>query len=242
VARVTVRIALYDDKEEIRNCYFLTGFHGVGLTGYITVNHIVKSLHARPIGYVETQHQPALVSIADERISFPFELLRHDDIIILFPRVQPKRSEVGEFAREVVRWVTANEIKEAVLVGGLDNRFKEGAESIRCVPTRPSLDKAKALKIPLLEESLFVTGPLALMLAYFEMKAFPAIALLPYSERGRPDPRAASLAVKQINDLFSLNIDVFELINDAKRIEDEVTKMIDGQRERTGRDSQAMYT
>jgi uncharacterized protein len=239
---VSVRIALYDESEKIKNCYFLTGFHGVGLTGYITINHIVKSLHARPIGYIETPHQPALVSLVDGRISFPFEIFRHDDIVILFPRVQPKQSEVREFSREVTNWVTRNQMREAILIGGLDNRFKQGNEPIRCVPTKSSVEKAKTLKMPLLEETLFVTGPLALMLTYFEMKNFPAIALLPYSERGRPDPRAAALAVQQINNLFALNIDVFELNNDAKRIEDEVTKMLDGQKEKTGNDSQTMYT
>lgn len=239
---MAVRIALYDESENVENCYFLTGFHGVGLTGYITINHIVKSLRARPIGYVETQHQPALVSIVEERISFPFELFRHGDIVILFPRVQPKQSEVRDFSREVANWVTKNRMREAVLIGGLDNRFKQGDYPIRCVPTRPSVEKAKALKIPLLEESLFVTGPLALMLTYLEMKNFPAIALLPYSERGRPDPRAAALAVQQVNGLLKLDIDVFELNNDAKRIEDEVTKIINGQKEKTGNDSQTMYT
>jgi uncharacterized protein len=80
------------------------------------------------------------------------------------------------------------------------------------------------------------------MLTYFEMKSFPAIAFLPYSERGRPDPRAAALAVKQLNTMFSLDVDVFELINDAKRIEEEVTKIMEGQKEKPGYDSQTMYT
>lgn len=238
---MTIKIVV-DDKEEIENCYFVTGFHGVGLTGYITVNHLVKSLHARPIGYVETQYQPALISLAGERISFPFEIYRHNDIIILFPRLQPKRSEVREFTHEVVSWVTEKKFKEAILIGGLDNRFKHGDDDMRCVPTRPSLEETKTRNIPLLEEALFVTGPLALMLTYFEMKSFPAIALLPYSERGRPDPRAAALAVKQINAIFSLGVDVFELINDAKRIEEEVTKIMEGQKEKTGYNPLTMYT
>lgn len=238
---MTIKIVI-DDKEEIENCYFVTGFHGVGLTGYIAVNHLVKSLHARPIGYIETQYQPALISLAGERISFPFEIYRHDSIIILFPRLQPKRSEVREFAHEVVKWVTERKFKEAYLIGGLDNRFKNGNDDMRCVPTRPSLDEIKTRKIPLLEESLFVTGPLALMLTYFEMKSFPAVAFLPYSERGRPDPRAAALAVKQLNELLNLDVDVFELINDAKRIEEEVTKVMEGQKEKTGSNPQTMYT
>ena len=231
-----------DDKEEIENCYFVTGFHGVGLTGYIAINHLVKSLHARPIGYVETQHQPALISLSGERISFPFEIYRHDNIIILFPRLQPRRSEVREFTHEVVTWITERKFKEAILIGGLDNRFKNGNDDMRCVPTRSSLEETKTWKIPLLEETLFVTGPLALMLTYFEMKSFPAVAFLPYSERGRPDPRAAALAVKQLNELLNLDVDVFELINDAKRIEDEVTKVMEGQKEKTGYSPQTMYT
>jgi predicted ATP-grasp superfamily ATP-dependent carboligase len=106
-----------DDKEEIENCYFVTGFHGVGLTGYITINHLVKALHARPIGYVETLHQPALISLVGERISFPFEIYRHENIIILFPRIQPKRSEVREFTHELVTWVAERKFKEAILIG-----------------------------------------------------------------------------------------------------------------------------
>jgi uncharacterized protein len=231
-----------DDKEEMENCYFVTGFHGVGLTGYITINHLVKSLHARPIGYIETQYQPALISLTGERISFPFEVYRHDNIIILFPRLQPKRSEVREFTHEVVDWVTEKRFKQAILIGGLDSRFKNGTDDLRCVPTRSSLEETKTRRIPLLEEGLFVTGPLALMLTYFEMKSFPAIALLPYSERGRPDPRAAALAIKQLNELLSLDIDDFELINDAKRIEEEVTKVMEGQKEKTGYNPQTMYT
>jgi uncharacterized protein len=241
VKPVTIRIVI-EDNEELEGCCLVTGFHGVGLTGYITINHIVKSLHARPIGYIETQHQPALISLAGERISFPFEFYRHDDIIILFPRLQPKRSEVRDFTREIVNWVTDGKFKEAILIGGLDNRFKQGNDAMRCVPTRASLEETKKLKVPLLEEALFVTGPLALMLTYFEMKSFPAIAFLPYSERGRPDPRAAALAVKQLNTMFSLDVDVFELINDAKRIEEEVTKIMEDQKEKTGYNSQTMYT
>jgi len=238
---LAIRIVI-DDEEKIEGCCLVTGFHGIGLTGYITINHLVKSLHARPIGYVETQQQPALISLADGRISFPFEFFRHGDIVILFPRFQPKRSEVREFTHEIINWIVKNKFKEAILIGGLDNRFKQENEVMRCVPTRASLERAKSLNVPLLEESLFVTGPLALMLAYSEMKGFPAIAFLPYSERGRPDPRGAALAIKQINTLFNLNVDVFELINDAKRIEDEVTKIIDGQKEKVGLDSQTMYT
>jgi uncharacterized protein len=241
VKLVAINIVV-DDKEEIENCYFVTGFHGVGLTGYITINHLVKSLHARPIGYVETQHQPALISLAAERISFPFEIYRRDNIIILFPRLQPKRSEVREFTREIVTWVTERKFKQAILIGGLDNRFKNGNDDMRCVPTRSSLEETKTWKIPLLEETLFVTGPLALMLTYFEMKSFPAVAFLPYSERGRPDPRAAALAIKQLNELLNLDVDVFELINDAKRIEEEVTKVMEGQKEKTGYSPQTMYT
>jgi uncharacterized protein len=149
---------------------------------------------------------------------------------------------VREFTREIVNWVTDGKFKEAVLIGGLDNRFRQGNDAMRCVPTRASLEETKKLNVPLLEEALFVTGPLALMLTYFEMKSFPAIAFLPYSERGRPDPRAAALAVKQLNTMLSLDVDVFELINDAKRIEEEVTKIMDGQKEKPGYDSQTMYT
>lgn len=43
------------------NCVLITGFHGIGLTGYIAVTHLINTFRAERIGYIETEFMPPLV-------------------------------------------------------------------------------------------------------------------------------------------------------------------------------------
>ena len=71
-----------------------------------------------------------------------------------------------------------------------------------------------------------------LLLAYFEMEEFPALAVLPYGKRDRPDPRAASIAVKQFSRIYDLEVDIAELLKDAQKIEEELEEMLRQQKEK----------
>ncbi|MEM3061886.1 MAG: PAC2 family protein, partial [Candidatus Bathyarchaeia archaeon] len=84
--------------------------------------------------------------------------------------------------------------------------------------------KAKYFDSLTLEPGLFVYGPLAIMLSEFEMRNFPAIAILPYASSSRADPRAATTAIKRISKVYMLDLDTSELEKDAEEIEDEVEK------------------
>src|SRR5213078_4820339 len=74
---------------------------------------------------------------------------------------------------------------------------------------------------PILEPGLLVYGPLAVMLSQFEIHDFPAVAVLPYAEPARADPAAAALAIRKISKTYNYNVDVNDLVKDAKFIERE---------------------
>jgi predicted ATP-grasp superfamily ATP-dependent carboligase len=59
------------------------------------------------------------------------------------------------------------------------------------------------------------------MLSQFEIHDFPAVAVLPYAEPARADPAAAALALRKISKAYKYNVDVNELVKDAKFIERE---------------------
>ena len=56
--------------------------------------------------------------------------------------------------------------------------------------------------------------------------------MLPYAQRGRPDPRAASVAIEVLNQLYNLDVSVEELMRDADTIENEIKQLLERQRER----------
>ena len=171
---------------------------------------------------METDRLPSFVSLEKNRLSLPFEFFKYEDFVIFIPKIQPSQSEINEITKKIVDWVVTNKFSESILIGGLDSKLKDDKNiNLKVVPTK---DFSNAERMgPFLEKGLFITGPLALMLIYFEMMDFPACAILPYCEKSRPDPRAAATAIKTLNNLYSnLNIDVEKLYGDAKQIEEEI--------------------
>jgi len=215
-------------RGKFKDCTLLAGFHGIGETGYIAVSYIVHALKARRVGFIRTANLPAFVTTTRNGLLTPFEIYRRGNLVMVKLEFPPHRNEEAEMARTMASWAVEEKLKEALLVGGLDVGFKNGRHESRIVPTRACMCKAKEFAIPLLEQGLYVYGPLAIMLSEFEASNFPAIAILPYAESSRSDPRAASIAVRAVAKACKLKIDVSDLENYAKVIEadlDQRTKI-----------------
>jgi uncharacterized protein len=122
-------------------------------------------------------------------------------------------------------------LREAVLLGGLDVQFAAKGDEWRCAYTKTYKCPARNFQLPILEEGRGIYGPLALLLGNFELRDFPAIAVLPFAERGRPDPRAASFAIKILNRFYNLTVNTDELMRDAEAIEREIRQLLERQNE-----------
>ncbi|MBD3228420.1 MAG: hypothetical protein GF329_09550 [Candidatus Lokiarchaeota archaeon] len=223
----------------------ITGFHGIGACGFITIRHMVDVLDCKRIGYIETKMLPALVSLENEKLILPFELYTYKKNLLFLPRFQPYRAEQRIITRDLSNWILRNNFKNTYLIGGLDSKFKnENDENVRVVPTAAALKNTKNIEgISLLEKGLFVTGPLALFLTYLEINKFPCITILPYAERERPDPRASAEAIKVINKLCDIDVNTEKLIKDATRIEKELKDVLVQERAEAidSSDSRRMY-
>lgn len=191
---------------------------------------MIDALDVKRIGYMETDLLPSFVSLEKNRLSLPFELFKFKDFVIFLAKIQPAQSEINEITKKLSNWVVTNKLSESILIGGLDSKLKEEDEKLKIVPTKKFSNPERIGSN--LDKGLFVTGPLALMLIYFEMMEFPACAILPYCERERPDPRAAATAIQTLNNLYpNLKIDVEKLYGDAKKIEEEIGSILKQERE-----------
>jgi uncharacterized protein len=176
---------------------------------------------------------PPHVFIGGERLLMPIELYEYGDrFILLFTRLQPHRAEWAPFTEVIANWCVDMEFQEAVLLGGLDMQFAEGDVQYRTAFTSTYRETANKFELPVLEEGRGIYGPLALLLANFQIRDFPAVSILPYAERGRPDPRAASIAIEVFNKLYELDIQTEELMADAEAIEKEIKQLLERQQER----------
>lgn len=224
---MAARVILLREDIDFNGNVLITGFHGIGLTGFIAVKHLVLELGAERIGFIETSNLPPIVSASDHGLLTPFELYKHSRFVFLLTQALPDLEEQSRFSLKIANWVLNCGFMEAVLIGGLNKRFQRSENELyRFLMTSAFKDRHKNLQLPVLEHGLYAYGLLALMLSRFEIRGFPALAVLSYADASRPDPLAAAKAIEFINDLYGLNVDVSKLIMDAQRIEREVQLLL----------------
>ncbi len=212
-------------KNVFKDKIFVTGFHGVGYTGWIALRHLIKEMNGQRIGFIYSVYTPPFVSM-EESIKTPYEFYLAGDFIFFIPNIPFSDKEMTKIPYFLTRYLVRKGIKEAVLIGGLDNRLKEQGIDLKIAMTRKYLKRHKdvfrLLNASKIEEYLYIVGPLATMLSIFEIMSFPALTLLPYADITRPDPRAAAVAVQKIGLLYNVEINVKELLEEEERVLKEI--------------------
>ncbi len=224
-------LANQEGTTQFANSTLITGFYGVGKCGYIAVNHLVKILNAKRAGVILTKELPPFISVKGENLVFPFEIYvaktnSGEKLTLLLPSFEPYKTEQQAFAKAVVEWSKEVNIDEIILIGGLDSRLKKDDTIGRALWTQAYKEQGKDTLLPKFEEGLYLTGPLALLIMFSELQNVPALGLLTYAERSRPDPIAAANAIKLLGLLFDTEFDVEELGKEAARIEEEIQQIL----------------
>ncbi len=215
------KIILKDGFKVKPGSKFIVGFHGLGEVGFLSTAHLTRALEAERVGFIKSDMLPLFVSMEDGNLVLPFELYSYEDkkMVFLVPRFQPHQAEQWQFIERLAEWIMEQKFEEVLLLGGLDASFKEDGDDMRSVPTAAYKKHLEKWNIPLLEEGLFVAGPLALLIAELEMRGGSAVGILSYATRGRPDPRSAATMLEKINEVYGVSANVDQLIEESKEIE-----------------------
>ena len=220
------RVKIVLERERVRGKVLLAGFHGIGYVGWLAIRHLVRELKARRVGFLYTPYMPPYVR-AGKGVVTPYEFYECDDLLIFLPNMPLSARDLIPVPAAVSEYVVEGGASRAVLLGGLDESFKEeGDEAFRYVATSKYVERyGEALSKTggrELEEGLYVFGPLAVMLTVFEANGFPAVALLPYANPARPDPRAAAEALKVASRILGLEVSVEQLREEEEMLRREV--------------------
>lgn len=220
-----VKIEIIPENVRLAGKKLVTGFHGIGATGYWTIKYIVQQLKPERIAFIDTDAMAPLASTWGGRIVTPYELYQKDDLLFLRAEAAPSRGVETKFFRELCNMIISKGIAEVALVGGLDASLRIDQSTFKYVKTGAFEPKGIIKDAKFLEDDRMIVGPVALMLNQFEMRNFPAFAILPYASVDRIDPRAAAEAAKILSKYFSFNIDIDPLIKGAEVIESEVSAL-----------------
>ncbi|AAY80042.1 proteasome assembly chaperone family protein [Sulfolobus acidocaldarius] len=214
------------NESELQNAKFITGFRTIGEVGYIATRYIALKMKMKRIGFITTKYLRDVTFLDEYGIATPFELFYDNDnkILVLLNHLLPLPREANMFSEKIIKWLKRINISNAFYIGGLDKRYRTNNEKLRWIKTSNSTIN---LNFPLMEKQLLMIGPLALFTIYSEIEDLPATVLLPYADRDRIDPGAAATVVEELAKIIGVNIDVTELYEDAKKIEEELQKQLE---------------
>ena len=210
---------LYPEDLDVDGLSLITGFHGIGSTGFLALNHLINTLKPDRIGVFETDYLSPISSINSGKIITPFEIYKKDNVAFLRVAVPPLQGNEIVFLRNVCEIILEKNFKELILLGGLDAQLKKDDSNFRYVKTSSyKLPKYLSDSTPL-EDERVIKGPVAQMLNFMEVRNFPTLGLLPFATSIRLDPRAASEAVKILSNIFNLEVEVDTLVEQALELD-----------------------
>jgi len=218
---------LFPEDLDVNGLSLITGFHGIGSTGFLALNHLINTLKPERIGVFETDYLSPISSINSGKIITPFEIYKKDNIAFLRVAVPPLQGNEIVFLRNVCEIILEKNFKELILLGGLDAQLKKDDSNFRYVKTSSyKLPKYLSDSTPLEDERIII-GPVAQMLNFMEVRNFPTLGLLPFATSIRLDPRAASEAVKILSNIFNLEVEVDTLVEQAFELENDQPELVD---------------
>ena len=226
------KIILEDETAFKKTKYFISGFHGLGSVGFIAMKHMIDTIEVngkktKRIGIIKSKAAPPFIYLEHDQIVVPFEIYAVEQYLFFIPRLPPYRHYETDFAESLVEWImNTKQFEMVLLIGGVDKGLQvENDSNVKFVPTRSFKDVKndwEDLKKNMLAPNLMIQGPLAIMLGLLDLENFPALGILSYAERERPDPRGAAEAVKLLNVLLNMNCSIDELVKNISAIDEEL--------------------
>ena len=214
-----IKLKLKDRK--FNDCVFITGFHGIGATGYWTIKYLVQVLEAKRIGFIDSKFIAPYTTTYKDSLVTPFEIYKWRNLIFFKAETSFYKLEDISLYLDLCKWITKAKFKEVALIGGLDINLKVDDSTYRIVHTSSFKPYGEIAKAKWLENDQVIVGPVATMLNYFEINDFPAYAILAYANVDRVDPRAAATAISILEKQYDFSVDKSILIKGAEFIESQ---------------------
>jgi len=209
------------DLKELKPRYFITGYQGFGMVGYLTTRHVIRELKLQKVGFIKTRYMPEFTLYnKDSGLMYPFEVYAgragENNIVAVLHNATPVERERTLYADYLAFLAKELGVEEVILIGGLDPSLREDElEKYRWIPIGNTSIKLDAKLL----EDRHVIGPLALTMIFMNAYGLKGVTLLSYTELYRPDPKASAVAVDVLSEILGVKIDTSTLLEEASIIE-----------------------
>jgi len=207
--------------EELRDSYFITGYQGFGLVGYITTRYLTRELGLTKIGFIKTRYMPDFTMYTkDLDLVYPFEVYAGtagtSRVVIVVNNAAPSDIEKTAYTDFIARFARRLGTREVILVGGLDQEYRSSpGEKYRWIPLNNPITKLDASIL----EDRYIVGLLALTMLFIKAYGLRGLVILPFTEPFKPDPRASAVAVEVVASILGVKVETSKLIEEATLLE-----------------------
>lgn len=227
---MTVKIEI--DGQLPKDAIVLEAFPSRGYVSTIAVNHMIKKLGMRQVGYMESDKLDSIAVVHDKKPMHPIRIYVKDDLVVLFSELMIPFSLVHEFTSAIGDWFKELKPKTALLLASVPGTSTDKEHEIMVLSTDDEV-RGKLLKMGLKEmEEGVLTGMSSSLMIKCCGHDIPATSLMVETSY-IPDVLAASSLLKILNKLLGLDVDVEEL-NKAgheieKKFKDTMSQLTKGQ-------------
>lgn len=202
------------------NAMMLHGLPDVGLVGLIATSHIITQLKMGEIAYVDSELLPPVVVLHEGLPYAPLRIFGNGGLVATLSEAAIPAKAVQPIMRKMVEWGQAKKVKLMVSMGGMPVQDRQDLAEPKVYGAASNQALLKTLSDKGIEilKGGFMVGPYALIMRYCAERNVPAIALLAQSFYDYPDPEAAAAAIRELNKITGIQIDVSQLVQKGEEI------------------------
>ncbi|MGC8479414.1 MAG: proteasome assembly chaperone family protein [Candidatus Micrarchaeia archaeon] len=217
---------ILNKQQSISGYTIIEAFPGIGLVGPMAGSYMIEKLEMEYIGRIESEQFPPIVAIHKNTPMFPARIYKSDKykLLLFISEFTIPTTLVHQLSDELLTFARKYSIKQIISVGGMP--AQKPSETIYLTSINKDVIK-KALKNGLKQISEgVVAGVSAGLLVKSEQFGIETLNILVEVDPNLTDPINAEKAIKGLNKVLDINIDLNELDNEAKQVEAKIREML----------------
>ncbi len=216
----SIEVEIVERAVEMRNPLLILAVPGAGLVGVIAADHVIKSMGLKEIGKVDSPSFPPVIAIKDGVARDTIKIYGGDGVYVVKADVPLPITSLAQLTTAVLDWIAKKRPKLVMVIGGIpeEDRLKIQTPTVMKVYNS---EEAKAAGEKIGGEFMrdgFLSGYAAFFLREASRRGVPAVAIIVQSFAVYPDPGAAAEALRAIEPLLGVKLDISKLEEESETI------------------------
>jgi uncharacterized protein len=207
------------EKRQYNKPIIFGGFVGPGLVGLVTAGYIIEKLNLHEVAHVRSEHIPPVVVFVGAKLRHPFRIYSDDSgrIMAVICEMPIDIEGLYETSMALLDWAEQVKASEFVILDGVP---------VSGIPKeRNAMSVANETRIKDLENkgigairSAMISGIGGSILNQCLTRKVNGVSILTLVSVDIPDPGAALILVKAVNQIYGVGIGTEELEQDVQRL------------------------